>query len=132
MAGILISEDDEEIRKLLSLVFQLELFTVFEAENGAEALSLFQNHPGEIQLIVTDLGLPELGGVELIQRIRKISQDVRIIGASGFGRSNVREEVLKAGADEFLPKPFRTEELIRLVHELLAGNHKPTGEEGTK
>jgi two-component system, OmpR family, response regulator ResD len=118
--GILIAEDDEEIRHLLAIVFQLENYSVFEAEDGTEALRIFTENLTTIHLVISDLGLPGLGGVELIEHIRALSSSVKIIGASGYGKSNIREEVLKAGGDEFLPKPFNTGELIDSVHRLLA------------
>jgi len=117
--GILIAEDDEEIRHLLTIVFQLENYTVFEAEDGTAALQMFTENLTAIHLVISDLGLPGLGGVELIERIRALSSTVKIIGASGYGKANVREEVLKAGGDAFLPKPFNTGELIDSVHRLL-------------
>ena len=119
LRSILIAEDDEEIRKLLALVFQLEQFAVYEAEDGSEALEIFRNHTSEIRLTITDLGLPGLGGVELIESIRALSPTVKIIGVSGFGRGNVRDQVLRAGADEFLSKPFNTGDLIDAAHRLL-------------
>ena len=117
--GILIAEDDEEIRHLLAIVFQLENYTVFEAEDGTEALRIFTEHLPEIHLVISDLGLPGLGGVELIEQIRALSSTVKIIGASGYGKANIRDEVLKAGGDAFLPKPFNTGDLIASVHRLL-------------
>ncbi|HEX9657797.1 MAG TPA: response regulator [Bacteroidota bacterium] len=117
--GILIAEDDEEIRRLLAVVFRLENFVVFEAEDGIDAREIFKQHANEIHLVITDLGLPGLGGVELIEQIRAISPSVKIIGASGFGKSNVVEEVMNAGGDDFLSKPFNTEDLMSLTHRLL-------------
>ncbi len=117
--GVLIAEDDEEIRRLLAVVFRLENFVVYEAEDGIEAKEIFTRHADAIHLVITDLGLPGLGGVELIEQIRTISQSVKIIGASGFGKSNVVEEVMNAGGDEFLSKPFNTEDLMSLIRRLL-------------
>ena len=65
--SILISEDEVDINNLLSLILQTEDFTVFQAFDGQAALDLFTAHQDEIELIVTDLGLPKLGGVELIE-----------------------------------------------------------------
>ncbi len=117
--GILVSEDEVDINNLLSLILQAEDFTVYQAFDGQAALDLFTKHQGEIDLIVTDLGLPKLGGVELIAKAREMKPSIKIIGASGFGRNNVREEVKRAGADEFLAKPYVTSDLVAMVRRLL-------------
>ncbi len=116
---ILISEDEADINGLLALILQAENFNVYQAFDGMAALETFIAHQDEIDLLVTDLGLPKLGGVELIAKIRKMKPSVKIIGASGFGRNNVREEVMQAGGDEFLPKPYVTSELVALAKKLL-------------
>src|SRR5262245_15127611 len=117
--GIMIVEDDAEIRTLLAEVFRIEGFQVFEAGDGHDALSVFDKHSSEIGLMITDLGLPHLGGIELIGKVRAGKPSIRIIGSSGYGRVNIREEVLLAGADEFMPKPYVTVELIKTVKRML-------------
>lgn len=116
---VLISEDEVDINNLLSLILESEQFVVFQAFDGVAALEMFTAHRDEIDLVVTDLGLPKMGGVELIQQIRKVKPSVKIIGASGFGRNNVREEVMQAGGDEFMPKPYVTSELVSTAKRLL-------------
>lgn len=116
---VLISEDEVDINNLLTLILQAERFSVLQAFDGEEAWEKFSAHANEIDLLVTDLGLPKLGGVELIERARKMKPAVKIIGASGFGRNNVREEVMRAGGDEFLPKPYVTAELVATAKSLL-------------
>ncbi|MBI5472114.1 MAG: response regulator [Ignavibacteriae bacterium] len=117
--GVLISEDEVDINNLLTLILQSEDFLVFQAFDGQTALDLFSVHQDEVDLVVTDLGLPRLGGVDLIAKIREMKPSIRIIGASGFGRNNVREEVKRAGADEFLAKPYVTSDLVASVKRLL-------------
>lgn len=116
---ILISEDEVDINNLLTLVLQLENFNVLQAFDGLTAYETFLARKDEIDLVVTDLGLPKMGGVELIEKVRGLKPSVKIIGASGFGRVNVREEVMNAGADEFMPKPYITADLVLLAKKLL-------------
>ncbi|MEK7249932.1 MAG: response regulator [Bacteroidota bacterium] len=116
---ILISEDEADINNLLTLILQSENFHVLQAFDGLSALETFTAHQDEIDLLVTDLGLPKIGGVELIEKVRKMKPSLKIIGASGFGRNNVREEVMQAGADEFMPKPYVTSDLLDLAKRLL-------------
>jgi DNA-binding response OmpR family regulator len=117
--GILIVEDEPEIRLLLSEVFRIDNFQVYQAQDGQEAVRVFKENQDNISVVVTDLGLPNLGGIELIEMIRKMKPSLKIIGSSGYGRANVREEVLQAGGDCFIAKPYITTELIRTVKELL-------------
>jgi two-component system cell cycle sensor histidine kinase/response regulator CckA len=117
--GILIVEDETEIRNLLTMLFELEGFTVYQAVDGEHALEVFQEDKDNIVLMITDLGLPRLGGVELITKLRAIKPSIKIIGSSGYGRQNVREEVLNAGGDLFVPKPFVADELMETVRKLL-------------
>jgi CheY-like chemotaxis protein len=118
---ILIVEDDMEIRILLSEVFRIEGYTVLAAVDGRDALRVFEEQGQQIDLMITDLGLPNIGGIELISRIRSLKPAAKIIGSSGYGRANIRDEVLQAGADEFLPKPYVTTELIQTVRRMLHG-----------
>lgn len=116
---ILISEDEADINNLLALILQMEGFAVLQAFDGQAALDTFNAHADDVDLLVTDLGLPKMGGIELIEKVRKAKPSLKIIGASGFGRNNVREEVMNAGADEFMPKPYVTSDLVESVRRLL-------------
>ncbi|HTO94104.1 MAG TPA: response regulator [Bacteroidota bacterium] len=113
--GILVVEDDRDLRMLFALMLSAEHFEVYEAADGVAGLKALEEHPGAIDLVFTDLGLPGLGGVELISRVRAVSPALKIIGTSGLGSRNVREMVLNAGADEFVPKPFSMGEVIEKV-----------------
>jgi DNA-binding response OmpR family regulator len=113
--GVLVVEDDNELRKLFGLLLESEGFTVFQADDGQVAMEVLAAHRGEIQMVITDLGLPSIGGVDLIKKVRAVDAHVRIIGTSGFGAKNVREMVLAAGADEFFSKPFSVGDVIDKV-----------------
>lgn len=113
--GVLVVEDDKDLRLLFGLMLSAAHFEVYEAADGIEGLKALEENPGAIHLVLTDLGLPGLGGVELISRVRAARPTVKIIGTSGLGSMNVREMVLKAGADEFFSKPFSIGEVIEKV-----------------
>jgi DNA-binding response OmpR family regulator len=119
VTGVLVVEDDNELRTLFSLLLESEGFTVYQADDGQVALDVLAAHPGGIQMVITDLGLPGIGGVDLIKKVRSVDAHVRIIGTSGYGAKNVREMVLAAGADEFFPKPFSVVDVTDKVIELL-------------
>jgi DNA-binding response OmpR family regulator len=113
--GVLVVEDDHDLRRLFGMLLSAEHFEVFEAADGIAGLKALEDNPGAIDLVLTDLGLPGLGGVELISLVRAARPTVKIIGTSGFGARNVREMVLSAGADAFFSKPFSMGDVIEKV-----------------
>ena len=117
-AGVLIVEDEAEIRNLFAMLLEAENYTVFQADEGEAALDLLKEQGDRIAVMITDLGLPRMGGVELISKAKIIHPGVRIVGTSGFGRENVRELVLAAGADEFISKPFNINAVLAKVRQL--------------
>ena len=116
--GILVVEDDTDLRRLFGLMLSAADFDVFEAEDGPAGLRMLEENPEAIHVVFTDLGLPGLGGVELISRVRAARPGVKIIGTSGLGSAGVRETVLEAGADDFFPKPFAIADVIEKVKTL--------------
>ncbi|MBM2840862.1 MAG: multi-sensor hybrid histidine kinase [Bacteroidetes bacterium] len=116
---ILIAEDESEIRELLALLLETERYTVLKASDGQEALRIVNERRDGIDLLITDLGLPKLGGLELIQHARSLSPSIKIIAASGFGHANVREELRKAGVLHFFPKPFSPMQMLETAKRLL-------------
>lgn len=123
--GILLVEDETEIRILLAEVFRMEGYEIFQAADGRQALTVFDENKEKIDLLITDLGLPHLGGIDVIRHLRESKQDLLIIGSSGYGRANIREEVIEAGGDEFMPKPYVTKMLIERVRKMLQQSGEP-------
>ena len=117
--GVLIVEDEEELRNLFALLLEMDGFTVFQANDGSNGLEMLQEHVAEIRLLITDLNLPRVGGVDLIRRARALNPDIKIVGTSGMSGESVRLMVMKAGADDFLPKPFQPKEAISKLRALL-------------
>jgi DNA-binding response OmpR family regulator len=115
---ILIAEDETEIRELLGMVFENEGFTVITTCDGQEALDCVHERKEEIGLLVTDLGLPKVEGIELVRQAREIIPHLKVIAVSGFGHASVKEELQKFGV--FLSKPFSHQELVSIAKELLA------------
>ncbi|MEW6510582.1 MAG: response regulator [Bacteroidota bacterium] len=116
--GVLVVEDDAALRGLFGVMLEAEGYEVFQAENGQAGLEMLKSHSSEINVVITDLGLPRIGGVELISRVRQVHPGVKIIGTSGFGARAVRESVLAAGADDFVAKPFSLPDVIGKVKAL--------------
>ncbi len=126
---VLISEDETEIRELLVVLFKAEGFRVFSAGDGQAALDIVQEYGSAITLLVTDLGLPKLGGIELIHKALQINPGLKVIAASGFGHANVRAELLREGVAEFFPKPFSPVDLLVTARRLLDEGATPAGDQ---
>ncbi|MCD1287708.1 MULTISPECIES: response regulator [unclassified Brevibacterium] len=119
----LVIEDDDDIRRLLEVVLEQSGFTVESVSTGALGL---ERAPAEShRLITVDLGLPDMSGIEVVERIRsQTSATIAVISARSAQAD--RDSSLAAGADAFLTKPFRPRELRQWVQEL-DEDSEPTG-----
>lgn len=109
---ILCVEDDRSVLNLLSATLKMHEYEFVTARCGREALSAMTCHPAD--LVLMDLGLPDMDGVEVIRTIRAWSQ-VPIIVISARGEDADKIEALDAGADDYLTKPFSVEELLARI-----------------
>jgi two-component system, cell cycle sensor histidine kinase and response regulator CckA len=113
MATILVVEDEEAIRQLVSVVLEAAGHEVIAASNGVEGIALFRSSPDRFALILTDLKMPVMDGYQLIDLARRTRAKVKVICMSGY-----RDEPLPANV-EFLQKPFLPDVLRACVSELL-------------
>ena len=107
-ATILIVEDEPPIRRLLRSILTAHELRALEAATGGEALSALRHHRPD--LVLLDLGLPDIDGQELIGRIREISP-VPVVVLSSRGEESAKVAALDAGADDYVTKPFGADEL---------------------
>ena len=117
---ILLVEDEEQIRKLIKMNLELEGFEVVSADNGKKALDIIDGQ--YFDLIILDIMLPEVNGLQICQKIRLNNSKVCIIIVSAKDTSQDRIMGLKYGADDYLTKPFNVEELLLRVNNLLKRN----------
>ena len=112
MERILIIEDEEKIARFIELELEHEGYKVDKAFNGREGLEKFQSYP--FDLIILDIMLPELNGIEVLRRIRQVS-DIPVIMLTA--RDAVVDKVtgLDSGADDYITKPFAIEELLARI-----------------
>ncbi|PFH80779.1 response regulator transcription factor [Bacillus sp. AFS088145] len=116
MASILIVDDDPHIRKLLNVLLRDEGFTVFEATNGIEAISVFEDN--RIDMLIIDLMMPKMDGFELCREIRN-NYDLPIIMLTAKGETEQKVRGFKLGTDDYIVKPFEPVELVVRVKALL-------------
>ncbi|MBM4168789.1 MAG: PAS domain S-box protein [Ignavibacteria bacterium] len=116
---LLLVEDEDMLRDLLQTIFESKGYTVLTAADGVEAMEIFKEHADEIALVLTDMGLPRLGGWEAFQQMRAIKPTLRAIMASGYFNSSLKSEMLKAGAKDFVQKPYVPERILARVRQVI-------------
>ena len=109
---ILIVEDDKPIKKFMKVSLEAQGYKCLETEFGNAAITLIRSHNPDI--IVLDLGLPDIDGLEVIEKVRN-STKARIIVVSARGREREKVEALDKGADDYLTKPFSVAELLARI-----------------
>ncbi len=114
---VLIVDDDANIRQLLRATFEDAGYRVLEAQDGRGALDKVARH--SVKLVVTDLVMPEKDGVETIRALRQTHPDVKILAISGAVGGSYLKIAGHLGADAVVPKPFRREQVLEAVEQLL-------------
>jgi CheY-like chemotaxis protein len=122
---ILLVEDEAPIRRAARRVLEQHGYRILLAEDGEQALSLFLNHPEAVDLILTDLVMPRMGGRELFDRVRATGNALPFLFASGYTRTDA-EAADQLGMDvPFIQKPWSMGDLLRRVREALDGPPRP-------
>ncbi|HEX7862566.1 MAG TPA: ATP-binding protein [Verrucomicrobiae bacterium] len=114
-ATILLIDDEDLLLTMGEMVLSSFGYKVLTANSGAKALEIFKEKAPEIDLVITDLVMPQMSGRELIERLRKKKADVKVICASGFVRPPSTED-----QQNYLQKPFASQDLLRKVKQVLS------------
>ncbi len=130
---ILVVDDETKIRRLISTNLSFEGFDVIQAEDGKQALEVFNRTPEKPDLILLDLMMPELDGMAMLKQLRKFS-DVPVIILSAKDERPTVIEGFREGADDFVSKPFYIQELLERIRAVLRRSQKfktirPVGQE---
>ncbi len=118
---ILIVDDEEELRKLLAKILKLEGFATLEAENGAKAREIFKKE--EIALVITDVRLPDISGIELISEIKKVNPLTEILVITAYGTIEDGVKAIKEGAFDYLTKGDDDNKIVSLVEKAIDKLH---------
>ncbi len=116
---ILLVEDQEEVRELTATILEGAGYLVIQAENGREGLNQSGSHVGTIDLVVSDVIMPHLGGGEMFQQLRLKRPGIRVLFMSGFSGSMISDRVLPDSSIRCLQKPFTPAELLEAVHQCM-------------
>lgn len=120
MQGILIVDDDAELREMIKVALVRRKFVVIEASNGKEAIAYFK--PLVIDVVITDIIMPEEDGLGVIRKLKALKPKLKIIAMSGGGKAGPRNYLNVAkilGANATIAKPFQINDLISIVENLL-------------
>lgn len=113
---ILVVDDEPEMCRLLSDVLTEEGHTVETANTGEKALAMLSDH---VDLLITDLRLKEMKGLELMHQVKQVRPEVSVIIITAFGTIESAIEAMKKGAYDYIPKPFKVDELLLVVQKAL-------------
>jgi len=110
-------DDEPHLREVITNLLRLEGHMAVGVGSGIEGVEAFRVEP--FQVVITDLGMPDLTGLEVARKVRELNPEVRLILCTGWNAAVSQTEQEAVGIDRLLEKPFRLDKLLRLVHELL-------------
>ena len=116
---ILVVDDEDMIWDVLIENLQNLGYIVLLAENGLDAVEIYRENPGEIDLVILDMVMPEMNGREAFHELKKIDDEVKVLISSGYMAENEAGDLMEAGALSFLRKPYRMIDLAKRIRTLL-------------
>jgi CheY-like chemotaxis protein len=122
---ILLVEDEEVVRSLLKDVLEACGYKVIQAVDGAMALDIFKNLTDPIDLLITDVVMPQMSGPELVGHVKELMPNLPILFISGYTDDEVMRNGIEGAGVSFLQKPFTVEKVSRCIRELLEARKEP-------
>ena len=116
---ILVVEDEEMLAIPLKMALNDKGYKVIYTGDGLQALKIYEEKKNEIDIVITDLGLPNISGLEVCQKIRQINPKERMILATGFLDPEMKEKFLKAWIEHFLYKPYDLTKVVKTIRNVL-------------
>ncbi len=118
---ILVVDDEAAICHFTQRNLEAHGYKVLTAQNGLEAVHIFECNRGQVELLLTDMMMPGMDGVATIKALRKLKPKLRVIAASGLEDLAAAAQSAGASFEAFLRKPYRVDKLLDVVHEVLRG-----------
>ena len=116
---VLLVEDEAAVREATKRMLRKFGFVVIEAKNGQDALMLWEKEGKTVDVVLTDVVMPAMGGAELAKALRGRRQDLRVVFMSGYTQGTLELSSMDEAATRFLPKPFTADQLVNTLRELL-------------
>ncbi|MEW5798123.1 MAG: PAS domain S-box protein [Bacteroidota bacterium] len=117
---ILIVDDEEILREILAETLRDEGYTVLLASDGYDALKVFQEHQQQISLVITDLGMPNMGGEQLYDKLKELDPHIKVLVSSGYLDTSSKSDLLRKGIKDVLTKPYKFEIIFETVQRVLS------------
>jgi PAS domain S-box-containing protein len=119
---VLLVEDEETLLSLLQTLLEENGYRALVAKDGQEAVEVFSRHRSEIRLVLSDMGLPRLGGWEVLQKMKELDPNVKCILASGYLDPDLKLEMIKDGAVDFVQKPYVPHLILTRIRSIIDGS----------
>jgi PAS domain S-box-containing protein len=119
---VLLVEDEDAVRGLATALLKRDGYNVLEAGSGEQALKIARQHPGPIDALVTDIVMPKMSGRELAETVLALRREIKVLYMSGYSDEVISHHGVIDGGTAFLQKPFRPDEFVQKVHDLLRSN----------
>ena len=116
---MLVTEDEEQVRQMIRMILEMNGYQVLEARGGDEALAIFKEHEDQIDLVVTDVVMPQMSGRELAHALEVLHPGIKVLYMSGYTDDAIVRHGLLGREIAFIQKPFTPAALTRKVREVL-------------
>lgn len=120
---LLYVEDEEILRKEISTVFESFFHEVITAPNGEEALEIFKNRQDEIDILITDINMPKMNGIELISNIRKICNNIPVLVCTAFNDADIILRAIKLNVNDYIIKPIQVMTTLKICNRILTNKN---------
>lgn len=118
---VLLVEDEVMLLDLLAALLEENGYRVLTAHDGLQAVEVYKKYQKEIGLVLSDMGLPKLGGWDALKQMREINPEVKVILASGYFDPQLKGDMIQSGAKDFVQKPYVPEQILQRIREVIAG-----------
>ena len=116
---LLLVDDEQNVLTVTAQMLNRSGYTVIEAKSGREAIERYSRSKDDIDLVILDMVMPEMGGGDVFDRLKELNPGVKVLLASGYSLEGQAREIMKRGCDGFIQKPFSLSELIDRVKSIL-------------
>lgn len=116
---ILLVDDEDRVLHITAKLIQKLGYQVIEARGGKEAVELYRENAGQIDIVILDMVMPDMNGAVTFDALKKLDPNVRVLLSSGYSIEGEAEEILKRGCDGFIQKPFTSQAISQKINELL-------------
>jgi two-component system, cell cycle sensor histidine kinase and response regulator CckA len=122
--SVLLVEDDEQVRAFIRMLLTNNGYRVLEARTGAEGWTLAEREGGAIDLLLSDMLLPELSGFDLAQKVLEKNPEMKVLFMTGYVEGDIVQRCMSDLGASFLDKPFQPNDLLNRVHEAISSTNE--------